>query len=56
MVSFIIMIICAFLLWLFSHFGIKNYEYDHSENMNIAKIINIIIFLILAILMCIKQF
>ena len=56
MFSFIIMMICAFLLWAFSHFGIKNYEYDHAENMNVAKIINIVVFLILVILLFIKQF
>jgi multisubunit Na+/H+ antiporter MnhB subunit len=54
MFTFIVMILCAFLLWLFSHFGIKNYEYDHSENMLTAKIINLVVFLILASLITIN--
>jgi hypothetical protein len=40
MLSFIGIVICALTLWAFAFFGIKNYEYDHSDNMLTAKIIS----------------
>jgi multisubunit Na+/H+ antiporter MnhB subunit len=56
MILFIGMILCSLILWAFSHFGIKNYEYDHEESMLTAKIVNLIVFAILLTLISLKHF
>jgi hypothetical protein len=56
MLLFIGMIFCSFILWAFSHFGIKNYEYDHEESMTIPKLINLLVFLFLLTLISLKHF
>lgn len=56
MFLYVCTLLCAFVLCALAHFGIKNYEYDHSENMLVAKTINFSLFTLLATLISIKYF
>lgn len=44
--------LCNLAMWIFAFFGIKNYEYNNSENLLIAKILITIILLVELIGMC----
>ena len=56
MFLYVCIIICAFISCAFTHFGLKNYEYDHSESMLIAKTINFSLFSLIVTLISIKFF
>jgi len=56
MFLFICIILCACISCAISHFGLKNYEYDHEESMLAAKIINFAILITIVTLLSVKYF
>jgi hypothetical protein len=50
MIINILAAILATILWVFCHFGIKNYEYNTSDKLTFAKVICFVIYIFLTFL------